>query len=221
MTCGLRVTRLEQAGELEARDVLMPDSVARIAVRAWEAADLPAQMWQDLQPSLHDAFALRLEQAYHAANEWLVDHGVVLEISLRPLREDALTPPVQARALQTAEPASDGGRGDVDGARAPSGPVGSDATAAASAQWTGATVTQHLSRYPGEPHAAGGCPRNRLRPCRSPKRLRTTSWVRCTVWALWLAGHRLAGRMKPRSSPRSWILPWRQPRRPLRPRWWR
>jgi hypothetical protein len=164
-----RVIRLEQAGELETSDVLKPDTVARIAVRAWEAAELPPELWQDLQPSLHDAFASRLEQAYHAANEWLVDHGVMLEISLRPLREDALTPPVQARALQTAEPASDGGRGDVDGARAPSGPVGSDATAAASAQWTGATVTQHLSRYAGEPHAAGGLPKEPPAPLPQPE----------------------------------------------------
>jgi hypothetical protein len=164
-----RVSRLEPAGELEARDVLMPDSVARIAVRAWEAADLPAEMWQDLQPGLHHAFALCLEQAYHAANEWLVDHGVAIEISLRPLREDALTPPAQARALQTAEPASNGGSSSVDAARAPSGPVGSGAAAAASAQWTGATVTQHLSRYAGEPPAAGGLPKKPAAPLPQPE----------------------------------------------------
>ncbi|MFO0124893.1 MAG: DUF1631 family protein, partial [Betaproteobacteria bacterium] len=99
-----RVIRLEQAEELDARDVLKPDALARIAVRAWEAAELPLEIWQDLQPSLHDALALYMEQAYHAANEWLVDHGVMPEISLRALREEALTPPVQTRATQTAEP---------------------------------------------------------------------------------------------------------------------
>lgn len=150
-----RVIRLEQAEELDARDVLKPDTLARIAVRAWEAAELPLEVWQDLQPSLHNAFALYLEQAYHAANEWLVDHGVMPEISLRALREDALTPPVQTRAMQTAEPALDGDMSGTGNDSGLIGPAGSDPAAAASAHWSGATVTQRLSHYAAEPPAAG------------------------------------------------------------------
>lgn len=151
-----RVIRLEQTEALDTSDVLKPDAVARIAVRAWEAAELPLEIWQDLQPSLHDAFALHLEQAYHAANEWLVDHGVMPEISLQALRGDALTPPVQTRAMQTADPPSDGDMSGTDSDGAPPGPAGSHPAAAASAQWTGATVTQHLSRYIADWPTVGG-----------------------------------------------------------------
>jgi hypothetical protein len=150
-----RVIRLEQIEELDARDVLKPDALARIAVRAWEAAELPLEVWQDLQPSLHDALALYMEQAYYAANEWLVDHGVMPEISLRALRGDALRPPVQTRATQTAEPAFDGDMSGTGSDSGPSGPAGSDPAAAASAHWSGATVTQRLSHYAAEPPAAG------------------------------------------------------------------
>lgn len=150
-----RIMRLEQTEELDARDVLKPDAVARIAVRAWEAAELPLEIWQDLQPSLHDACALYLEQAYHAANEWLVDHGVMPEIRLRALHGDALTPPVQARALQTAERGFDGGTNSDGG---PPEPEGSSPAPAAAAHWSGATVTQRLSHYAAEPPAAGELP---------------------------------------------------------------
>ncbi|MEI8265911.1 MAG: DUF1631 family protein [Betaproteobacteria bacterium] len=151
-----RVIQLEQTGELAAGDVLKPDAVARIAVRAWGAAELPLEIWQDLEPSLHGAFALHMEQAYHAANEWLVDHGVIPEISLQALREDAVTPAVQARALQTGEPPFDGDRSGGDSDSGPSGPAGSNPAAAAAARWTGATVTQHLSRYIADWPTVGG-----------------------------------------------------------------
>jgi hypothetical protein len=150
-----RVIRLEQTEELDARDVLKPDALARIAVRAWEAAELPLEVWQDLQPSLHDALALYMEQAYYAANEWLVDHGVMPEISLRALRGDALRPPVQTRATQTAEPTFDGDMSGTGSDSGPSGPAGSDPATAASAHWSGATVTQRLTHYAAEPPAAG------------------------------------------------------------------
>jgi len=139
-----RVTRLEQVEDLETRDFLKPDTVARLTVRAWEAAELPLEIWQDLQPSLHDAFALHLEQAYHAANEWLVDHGVMPEIRLRALRGDALTPPGPAQPRQQA------GGGDTREAALPEGrpwPDSRHQEPAASDTGAGATVTQRLSNY--------------------------------------------------------------------------
>jgi len=159
-----RIMRLEQTEELDARDVLKPDAVAHIAVRAWEAAELPLEIWQDLQPSVHEAFALYLEQAYHAANERLVDHGVMSEIGLRALNATALTPPIQARALQAVEPLFDGDTGGTNSSNSTNGdvvpaePAGSAPAEATSARWSGATVTQRLSNYPAEQPTAGGLP---------------------------------------------------------------
>jgi uncharacterized coiled-coil protein SlyX len=150
-----RVTRLEQVEDLETRDFLKPDTVARLAVRAWEAAELPLEIWQDLQPSLHDAFAMHLEQAYHAANEWLVDHGVMPEIHLRALRDDALTPPEPVQGLQEAD-----GSGDLEGA-VPKGrpwPDSAHQAPAVSDSGVGATVTQRLSNYGVEGSPAQGTP---------------------------------------------------------------
>lgn len=162
-----RVTKLEQTAELDAHDVLSPKTVARIAVQTWEAAELPLSIWQDLQPNLHEAFALYLEQAYHAANEWLVDHGVMSEIGLRALSGNALTPPVQARALQAVESLFDGDTGDTGDANntnstndhvTPPGPAGAAPAGATSARWSGATVTQRLSHYTAEPPVMGDLP---------------------------------------------------------------
>ena len=159
-----RVTKLEQTAELDAHDVLSPKAVARIAVQTWKAAELPLSIWQDLQPNLHEAFALYLEQAYHAANEWLIDHGVMSEIGLRALSGNALTPPVQARALQAVEPLFEGDTDGTGGTNStnrpyddatPPGPAGSDPAEATSARWSGATVTQRLSHYSAEPPATG------------------------------------------------------------------
>ncbi len=153
----VRVTKLEQTQELHARDVLNPEAVARIAIRAWEAAELPLETWQELHNSVHGALSLYMEQAYYAANEWLVDHGVMPDIRLRTLLEDALTPQTQGQGVLSQAPAlgsdTSGSSGDGRTSRsAESGP------GAAAPQWTDATVTQFLSRYATEPPAAGGLP---------------------------------------------------------------
>lgn len=163
----VRVTKLEQTQGFDAGDVLNPEAVARIALRAWEAADLPLEAWQELHTSLHAAFSLYMEEAYHAANEWLVEHGVMPEISLRALREDALTPLTQGQALLSQPPAlevdASGSRGDGrTSGTADSGP------GAATPQWTGATVTQHLSRYTAEPVATRGLPERPAAPAPQP-----------------------------------------------------
>lgn len=140
-----RITRLERAQDLESRDFLKPDTVARLAVRTWEVAELPLTIWQDLQPSLHQAFALHLEQAYHAANAWLVDHGVLPDIRLRTLRGDVPTPPgpPAAWALQEA----DGSDRDAAPPQGRPWPDSGHQRPSASGSGAGAAVTQRLSRY--------------------------------------------------------------------------
>ena len=80
-----RVLMLERRAELDERDLLLVHVVARMAVEAWKVCGFSMDFWRDLQPILHEEFALLMEEAYHEANRWLIDQGVMPEIDLRPL----------------------------------------------------------------------------------------------------------------------------------------
>jgi hypothetical protein len=49
--------------------------LARIVFDAWRGAGLTLEGWRELQPVLHDEFALLVEEAYHETNRWLVGAG--------------------------------------------------------------------------------------------------------------------------------------------------
>ncbi|MEI6027814.1 MAG: DUF1631 family protein [Betaproteobacteria bacterium] len=151
----VRVTRLEQKDELEPRDFLKPEVIAGIAVQAWVSAELSLETWQDLQPSVQEAFGFHLEQAYHAANAWLIDHGVMPEISLRRLCSDALASPVRAQALESGASVPGAWAGGGDASPAPGAARGNPTAAARGAD---TTVTQLLSTYGAEPSAADHAP---------------------------------------------------------------
>ena len=66
---------------------------ARIVFDAWRAAGLGLEGWREMQPTLHDEFALVVEEAYHETNRWLVTQGVLPEVDLRPFIRRSLTHP--------------------------------------------------------------------------------------------------------------------------------
>jgi hypothetical protein len=80
-----RVAALESRGELEPHDLLRAHVLARLAVEAWRAAELPLAAWRELQPTLHQEFAALVEETYHETNRWLKEQGVLPEVDLRPL----------------------------------------------------------------------------------------------------------------------------------------
>ncbi|MBQ0959220.1 DUF1631 family protein [Ideonella sp. 4Y11] len=65
-------------------DVLRPQVMARCLVRSWLATELSLDAWQQLESVLHKRLAQRAQEAYHEANRWLVENGVMPEIDLRP-----------------------------------------------------------------------------------------------------------------------------------------
>lgn len=65
-------------------DVLRPQVMARCLVRSWLASDLGMDSWQQLEAVLHKRLSQRAQAAYHEANRWLVENGVLPEIDLRP-----------------------------------------------------------------------------------------------------------------------------------------
>jgi Protein of unknown function (DUF1631) len=80
-----RVALLERREELGAHDLLRAHVLARIVTEAWDAVGLTETALRDLQPILHEEFAVLAQEAYHEANSLLVSHGVMAEIDLRPL----------------------------------------------------------------------------------------------------------------------------------------
>jgi hypothetical protein len=88
-----RVATLEGRTELEAQDLLRAHVLARIVFDAWRAAGISLTSWRELQPVLHEEFALLAEEAYHDTNRWLVDQRVMPEVDLRPFIRRSRTNP--------------------------------------------------------------------------------------------------------------------------------
>jgi hypothetical protein len=79
-----RVVHLEKRSELEPNDLLRAHVLARYVFESWRLAGLSMASWRELQPVVHEEFALLIEECYHETNHWLVEHGVLQEVDLRP-----------------------------------------------------------------------------------------------------------------------------------------
>jgi hypothetical protein len=79
-----RVAHLEGRAELDPHDMLRAHVLARIVFEAWRASAQTLEAWRELQPVLHEEFALLVEEAYHEANRWLAEHKVLPDVDLRP-----------------------------------------------------------------------------------------------------------------------------------------
>jgi hypothetical protein len=80
-----RMTRLEKRDELDGDDLLRAPVVARIVVKSWRGAGLTLDGWRLLQANLHEECSALIEEVYHETNRWLIEHGVLPEVDLRPL----------------------------------------------------------------------------------------------------------------------------------------
>jgi Protein of unknown function (DUF1631) len=121
-----RVAHLERRAELEAHDMLRAHVLARIVFDAWRDAGQTLEGWRELQSVLHEEFALLVEESYHEANRWLVEHGVLAEVDLRPFIRRSRTHPNAPLGWQAAtgqQPLArqdGGGGGMVTGVSGPS-----------------------------------------------------------------------------------------------------
>lgn len=79
-----RMSALERRGELDANDALRPHVLARVVTGSWRAAGLSQEAWRLLQTVLHEELSHFAEEAYHETNRWLIQHGVLPEVDLRP-----------------------------------------------------------------------------------------------------------------------------------------
>jgi hypothetical protein len=97
-----RISHLENRPELDAHDMLRAHVLARIVFDAWRAAGQTLEGWRELQPVLHEEFALLVEEAYHETNRWLVERKVLAEVDLRPFIRRSYTHPNAPLGWQTA-----------------------------------------------------------------------------------------------------------------------
>ncbi len=89
-----RVAHMEGHAEIAAQDVLRAHVLAKVVFEAWRDAGLSLDGWRELQSTLHDEFALLVEESYHEANRWLVEQGVMAEVDLRPFIRRQRTHPL-------------------------------------------------------------------------------------------------------------------------------
>jgi hypothetical protein len=80
-----RLSSLDKRAELDAHDMVRAHVLARIVLDAWRTSGMNLDGWRELQTVLHDELAQLVEEAYHEANRWLIEHRVLPEIDLRPL----------------------------------------------------------------------------------------------------------------------------------------
>ncbi len=81
----LRMQHLERSAELLTGDVLLPETLAQILVKAWIDCGLTRPMWALVHPVVETVLVHRVPDAYRQANRYLVEQGVMAEIDMRAL----------------------------------------------------------------------------------------------------------------------------------------
>ncbi|OUL99544.1 DUF1631 family protein [Variovorax sp. JS1663] len=79
----LRIQHLEGTTELDAKDVLKPEALARTLVDQWLAAGLSRESWNRVQEVVQQRLVDVVVQAYKDANAFLIERGVMPEIDLK------------------------------------------------------------------------------------------------------------------------------------------
>ncbi|QNK70099.1 DUF1631 family protein [Variovorax sp. PAMC26660] len=79
----LRIQHLEGTSELDAKDVLKPETLAKLLVEQWLAAGLSRGLWNRVQDAVQLALIDGIVKAYENANAFLIANGVMPEIDLK------------------------------------------------------------------------------------------------------------------------------------------
>lgn len=79
----LRIQHLEGSTELDAHDVLRPETLSKLLVDQWLAAGLSRALWARVQDTVQQLLVGVVVKAYEDANAFLVSKGVMEEIDLK------------------------------------------------------------------------------------------------------------------------------------------
>jgi Protein of unknown function (DUF1631) len=79
----LRIQHLEGTSELDSKDVLKPETLAKLLVEQWLAAGLSRELWSRVQDTVQQQLLDVVVKAYEGANAFLIANGVMQEIDLK------------------------------------------------------------------------------------------------------------------------------------------
>jgi len=79
----LRIRFLENTDELDRADILRPEVLLLGLVEQWATAGMPSGSWPLVNDVVQALLGERLKQAYHRANEALIERGVMPTIELK------------------------------------------------------------------------------------------------------------------------------------------
>ncbi|MDR3455021.1 MAG: DUF1631 domain-containing protein [Rhodoferax sp.] len=80
----LRIQRLDGVQEMGAHDAFRPEVLAGVVVQEWSGCGLDRVAWALVNDVIRHHLMDRLLEAYHHANEFLIERGVMPEIDLKP-----------------------------------------------------------------------------------------------------------------------------------------
>ncbi len=96
----LRVLSLEGREELPKRDVLRPETLAHVLLKAWTENGLTREMWLPVAGTVAAALGVHMTEVYRQLNEALIKQGVMDKIDMRrQVRRDAVGAPTQPGRL--------------------------------------------------------------------------------------------------------------------------
>ncbi|HUD31581.1 MAG TPA: DUF1631 family protein [Variovorax sp.] len=116
----LRIQHLEGTLELDSRDVLRPETLAKVWVEQWLIAGLSRALWTKLQDIVQREVLEPVADAYRDANVFLVDLGVMPEIDLKSF----VRRPTNATSGIMPLPSSPARGAEVQGRMSAPGPAG-------------------------------------------------------------------------------------------------
>ncbi|REN06066.1 DUF1631 family protein, partial [Mycobacterium tuberculosis] len=73
----LRIQHLEGTTELDAKDVLKPETLAKLLVEQWLAVGLSRGLWTRVQDTVQQGLVDVIVKAYENANAYLIANGVM------------------------------------------------------------------------------------------------------------------------------------------------
>jgi hypothetical protein len=78
----VRMQHLEGDDALEGSDVLRPEALTQLIVEQWDKAGLSRDIWTMVHDVIQRSVVEHAPKAYHAANEFLINKGVLRDIDL-------------------------------------------------------------------------------------------------------------------------------------------
>ncbi len=82
---GTRISALEGLEELADHDLFRPQQLAKIIVRSFIDSDFGPDAWAGIESTVRVEISTLATEAYHEANRYLIEKGVLPEVNLRTL----------------------------------------------------------------------------------------------------------------------------------------